>query len=176
MKRDRIHFRDESAADQEFLYQLYASTRAMEMANVPWDGSQKEAFLRSQWQLQTAHYRTHYPEASFSLILDGDDRIGRFYVDRTLEDIHLLDLTLVPERRGEGIGTALLQELVAEAQQGRRSVTLYVEIFNPAQRLYHRLGFRTVQDEGVYLRMERPWQESATAQPPEAGDCREPGQ
>lgn len=129
---------------------------------VPWDDAQKEAFLRSQWELQTAHYRRHYPQAAFLVVLDHDTRIGRLYVDRTPEDIHILDIAVVPERRGHGLGTVLMRELITEADASRKTVTLYVEKFNPAQRLYQRLGFLQVKDEGVYWMLVRSPETSAT--------------
>lgn len=166
-----VQFREELPEDQEFLYRLYASTRATEMALVPWDAPQKESFLRSQFQLQSAHYHRHYPAASFFLIMDGSLPIGRLYVDRQPDDIHVLDIAVIPERRGEGIGTALLKAILAEAEESHRTVTLYVEQFNPAQRLYQRLGFQPVRDEGVYWMMRWAGGRSGAAEPPASGDC-----
>jgi ribosomal protein S18 acetylase RimI-like enzyme len=175
LKRDGIGFRDEAPEDREFLYSLYASTRAPEMELVPWDAAQKEAFLRSQFHLQTTHYRQHYPDAAFLIVQDGDTPIGRFYVDRTLDPIHVLDIAIVPQRRGEGVGSALLRDLLSEAAEAKKNVALYVEIFNPAQRLYQRLGFRKVKEEGVYCLLEWAWDESLSpAKPLPSGNSAEP--
>jgi ribosomal protein S18 acetylase RimI-like enzyme len=104
--------------------------------------------------LQTLHFHRHYVDASFQLVLDEDDPIGRLYTDRTGSAIHILDIAVIPERRREGIGTAILRDLQMEAAQARKNLTLYVEIFNPAQELYKRLGFHPIQDEGVYMLFE----------------------
>jgi len=137
---------------------------------VSWSAAEIESFLRSQFALQTAHYRTHYPGASYLLICDGDEPIGRFYVDRSLEDIHVLDITLVPERRGQGIGSGILGDLLTEASASGKKVSLYVEKFNPARRLYARMGLRQVRDEGVYWLLESGGADSGAAQPPAPGE------
>jgi ribosomal protein S18 acetylase RimI-like enzyme len=156
---DRISFRSEEPADEAFLYRLYASTRANEMALTGWNDSQQDAFLRMQFQFQTTHYRKHYADASFQIVVRDDAPIGRLYVYQGASEIRLMDIALLPEYRGSGIGGAIIEDLLREAAQLKKTVTLHVERFNPALRLYHRLGFRVAEDQGVNLFME--WQPEA---------------
>lgn len=149
-----IRLRPEKPEDASFLFQLYASTRAEEMKLVPWNGSQKEAFLRMQFDAQTTHYHRHYPRASYDIILLGEHAIGRLYVYRDEEAIHLIDIALLPEHRGSGIGGRLLNDLLSRAAAERKPVRIHVERENPAMRLYTRLGFRKIEDQGVYYLME----------------------
>jgi ribosomal protein S18 acetylase RimI-like enzyme len=135
---------------------VYASTRAEELAVVPWDDAQKEAFLRSQFEAQDAWYREHYADASFDVILVDGQPAGRLYVLRRDAEIRIVDIALLPEYRGNGIGTTLLRDLLAEADAAGKRVTIHVERFNPALRLYERLGFCIAEDKGVYLFLERP--------------------
>jgi ribosomal protein S18 acetylase RimI-like enzyme len=122
---------------------------------VPWPPEQVEAFLRSQFELQHREYRRNYADASFEvLVVDGADA-GRLYVRRTDDEVHLIDIALLPEFRGRGIGTALLRELMDEAAAAGKVINIYVEQENPAQSLYRRLGFEPVAESGVYLLMER---------------------
>jgi ribosomal protein S18 acetylase RimI-like enzyme len=65
-----------------------------------------------------------------------------------------MDITLLPEHRGSGLGTALLRELMAEGEAAGKPVTIHVEVYNPAMRLYQRLGFRQIADRGVYHLLE----------------------
>jgi len=140
-------------ADEQFLLEVYAGTRADELAHVPWNDEQKDAFVREQFDAQWAHYRT-YEDASFDVIeLDGI-AIGRFFVARWEDEIRLMDIALLPEQRGLGIGTHLIGALLAEAAESGRRLTVHVEVFNPALRLYERLGFRPVDDRGAYLFLE----------------------
>lgn len=121
---------------------------------VPWTAEQKAAFCQMQFDAQLAHYHTHYPNAAYEILQQAGRDIGRLYVDRTEAEIMVLDITLLPEYRGGGRGGALLRNLQNEARDSGKVLTIYVEKFNPARRLYDRLGFQEKKDEGVYLLMK----------------------
>jgi ribosomal protein S18 acetylase RimI-like enzyme len=137
--------------DEPFLYQLYASTRQAELALVDWTEAEKYAFLRQQFGSQHSYYQTHYVGASFQVILRDSAPVGRLYVARWPHEIRVVDIALVPDCRGQGIGTTLLRQLQAESSGASKPLTIHVERFNPALRLYERLGFRQLKDRGVYL-------------------------
>ncbi len=111
-------------------------------------------FCRMQFGAQTADYRANYPDASFQIIERDGMAAGRLLVLRSEEAIHVIDIALLPEHRGAGIGTKLLKELQDEAKAAGKPLTIHVERFNPALRLYERLGFKQVEEKGVYLLME----------------------
>lgn len=159
MTGENLILRSAEPQDEAFLFQVYASTRVEELALVDWSAEQKEAFLRMQFSAQRQHYLTHYPQAKYSLICRGDEPIGRLIMDRTPEMVHVIDLALLPGARGQGIGTRLLRGLQAEAAAKGLPLRLYVEIFNPAQKLYQRLGFVQTAEQGVYLELE--WRANA---------------
>jgi ribosomal protein S18 acetylase RimI-like enzyme len=123
---------------------------------VPWDDAQKDAFLRMQFDAQDAWWQENYADASFDVILVEGEPAGRLYVHRGPSEIRIVDIALLPEHRGNGIGTRLLEELLAEGDASAKSVTIHVERMNPALRLYARLGFSLAEDKGVYLFLERP--------------------
>jgi ribosomal protein S18 acetylase RimI-like enzyme len=140
--------------DSEFVFSVYASTRTEELARVPWTPEERERFLRQQFRAQDHSYHTNYPGAEFLIIVvDGADG-GRLYLHRRLDEIRIMDVALLPGFRGQGIGTYLLKELLREGQTSSRIVTIHVEAFNPALRLYQRLGFSQAAENGVYLLME----------------------
>jgi RimJ/RimL family protein N-acetyltransferase len=141
--------------DRDFLFRLYASTREQELAPVPWSTERKESFLRQQFDVQTSWWLKQYSDATFDVVeVDGEPG-GRLYVHRSPNEHRVVDIALMPFHRARGIGTQLLSEVVAEADRARTRVSLHVEVFNPARRLYERLGFVPVEDKGVYLLMER---------------------
>ncbi|HXO21477.1 MAG TPA: GNAT family N-acetyltransferase [Thermoanaerobaculia bacterium] len=140
--------------DRELFLAVYASTREEELAQATWAEGQKEAFLRQQFEAQDRFYRENYPGALFQVILRDGAPAGRLYVHHRANEIRLMDIALLPEHRNAGIGTALLGDLFAEATAARKSLTIHVEKFNPALRLYERLGFRQIADKGVYVLME----------------------
>lgn len=145
--------RPETDADEVFLRGLYAGTRAPELVLIPWDDAAKAAFLRQQFDAQRIHYRREFPQADFDVLLHGGSPLGRLYLDRSGPEWRLLDIALVPDMRGQGLGTALLCGILAEAGAAGRPVLLHVEAFNPARRLYDRLGFLPLAGDGIYLPM-----------------------
>ena len=142
-------------ADQAFLVGLYASVREEELAQVDWDQGLKDAFVEQQFAAQDAHYRTNYPGATLDLIEVDGRPAGRLYVHRGPSDIRIMDIALAPEFRGQGIGTSLLRDLMAEADASGRKLSIHVEMNNPARALYDRLGFEPAGEHGVYVLMER---------------------
>jgi ribosomal protein S18 acetylase RimI-like enzyme len=149
-----IVLRAASAADGAFLFRIYASTRAQELALLDWSDEQKDAFVSMQHQAQDSDYRSRFPDASFAVIEHAGEPVGRLYVARTRAEIRILDIALLPQHRDRGIATALLLALQAEAGTSARRVVLHVERHSRARDLYDRLGFAPVGEVGVHLRME----------------------
>lgn len=139
--------------DDSFLAGVYASTRAEELAVTGWSDEDKAVFCRRQFDAQSAHYRENYPGALFQVIERDGVSIGRLYVAHWEREIRIVDISLLPEHRGSGIGTKLLNGLQEEARAAGKSLTIHVERFNPALGLYQRLGFRIVEEQQVYLLM-----------------------
>jgi ribosomal protein S18 acetylase RimI-like enzyme len=155
MAAGKITLRAVQEFDSEFLLKVYGSTREQEMAQVPWTAEQKRQFVRMQYEAQKGHYAAEHPQASHEVIcLDGTDA-GRLYLDRAGEKFHILDITLLPEYRNHGAGSFLLGQIMAEAKQAGKPVSIYVETFNPSLRLFQRLGFTPIRQEGFHLLLER---------------------
>ena len=141
--------------DEEFLYGVYASTRQEELAQTGWGEALIETFLRQQFDAQSHYYRENYSETSFDVIVADGRPIGRLYVARWPKEIRIVDIALLPEYRNAGIGRKLLEDLISESEASAKPLSIHVERINPALRLYERLGFREVEDKGVYLLMQR---------------------
>jgi ribosomal protein S18 acetylase RimI-like enzyme len=152
---DTIEFRPLRDSDLEFLFALYASTREEELAPVPWSAEQKHAFLRQQFQAQHSWYQQQYSDSTFDVVLVNGVDAGRLYVQRAERELRIIDIALMPAYRRRGIGARLLADVITEAEAADKCVSIHVEAFNPARRLYERLGFVHVQDRGVYILMER---------------------
>ena len=140
--------------DETFLYRLYASTRKEELAPLDWQEAQKETFLRMQFTAQHTFYTEQFPQAAFQLLVLGDEPIGRLYVDHRPDEIRILDIALLPAYRNRGIGTRLIVEILDRGAAAGLPVRMHVEQYNPALRLYHRLGFRRIDDSGIHLLIE----------------------
>jgi len=151
-----ITIRPAVAADREFLLNLYAGTRADELSTVPWTEAEKTAFVTMQFEAQDASYRQAYPDGRFHVVVADGEPIGRLYLGRPPGELRVIDVTLVPARRGMGTGSALMAWVLTQADRDGLSVTLHVEPWNPAKRLYERLGFESLEQRGIYEFMRRP--------------------
>ena len=140
--------------DDEFLRAVYASTRAAELAVVPWTEAQRAAFINMQYDAQQHDYRSRFPAAAHNVVLLAGRPVGRLLVARTAEEIRILDLTILPAQRNAGIGTTLLRDLQREAQATERPASIYVESYNPSLRLFERLGFCKVAEHGAHYLLE----------------------
>jgi GNAT superfamily N-acetyltransferase len=157
----RLSFRDVVDSDQPFLLALYASTRELELSQVPWSDEQKRIFVESQFAAQSRSYPASYPAATHQVICADELPVGRLYLNRGATTFHILDITIAPGARNAGIGTAVLHGILEEAAQARKPVSIYTETFNPSMRLFERLGFRTVSVDGFLVLLERPTPEAA---------------
>ena len=149
-----ITLRPVSADDYDFLVALYGSTRAEEMAMVPWTTEQQETFIRLQFAAQQDHYAEKYPTASHDIIVCDDRPVGRLYVARLDQEIRIIDITLLPAERNAGIGSHLLRQLLDEANGSGKITRIYVEEFNPSLRLFERLGFSPSEQHGIHLLLQ----------------------
>lgn len=140
--------------DREFLIGVYAAARDEELSQVDWADGQRDAFVRMQFDAQDSEYRRHNPNGTFDVIEVHGRPAGRLYVDRRPGDIRIVDISLLPEFRGLGVGGRLIARLQVEAAASDRIVSIHVEIHNRAAELYARMGFTVAAELGVYRRME----------------------
>lgn len=145
-----LSFRPLTDRDLPFLYQVYASTRTEEVAPLPWSDDQKAEFLNQQFRAQHADYERNYSGADRLVVSLSGEPVGRLYLDRGDREYSVIDIALLPEYRSRGLGGAVMRDLIDEAARANKPLSIYVEKFNPALRLYRRLGFKTTEDKGVY--------------------------
>ena len=139
--------------DEPFLYRTFASTRSDEMALTGWNPQQQELFLRMQYEAQRSSYLMQMPDAEYWIIRRDEMAAGRLILHRTSEKIYVVDIALIPEFRGLGIGSDLMEAIMHEASLAGKAVGLHVERFNPALRWYERLGFTVIGSGPIYLEM-----------------------
>jgi RimJ/RimL family protein N-acetyltransferase len=151
---ENITLRPAGPDDQEFLVEIYGSTRAEELALTPWTTEQQLAFVRSQFAAQQDHYAKKYPTASHDIIVSNNRPVGRLYVARLDQEIRIVDITLLPAERNAGVGTYLIKQLLDEANHSGKITRIYVEEFNPSLHLFERLGFSPSEQHGIHLLMQ----------------------
>lgn len=158
--RDAVTLRPATPADYHFMRLLYGSTREEELKRFPFDELGKKDFLDQQFAAQYQHYQLHYPTCERNIIEIGGQPAGRLWIDEWRDQIRLVDVALMPAWRGTGVGTMLLREVLDRGARAGKPVTIHVEAYNPALRLYERLGFVKVDTNGVYYLMK--WTPPAT--------------
>ena len=158
-----IGLRPQCDGDLAFLLDLYISVRREEIEAAGWPQETGLAFLTDQFRLQMSHYRTHYHDAQFLIVEKAGVAVGRLYIFRGPRDHRVVDISLLPDMRGAGVGGALLEAVQDEARGLGKTVSVHVEKFNPAQHLYRRLGFREIGENGPYWLMEWAPADSARA-------------
>ena len=136
-----------------FLFEVYVSTRQLELAQTGWDEAIKAGFLRMQFRAMRNGYAHQYPKAEFSVILLRDRPVGRIVVDRSETEIRLVDIALLTRERGQGIGTCLVKDLQTEAARAKKPIHLQVLKQGGPRCWYERLGFVYVHTDGVYESM-----------------------
>ena len=147
--------RPETDDDLPFLLRLYASTRKAELALATgWTADQKRAFIAQQFAAQRHHYRSWIAGCAFDVIERHGRAIGRLYVQERAEGLHLVDIALLPPRRGKGVGGAILRALIDAASAAGTGVSLFVDRRNPAMRLYSSLGFIQIGETEFHIEME----------------------
>lgn len=148
-----IAYREMTGDDLPFVAALYATTRARELDASGWPEEMKAAFCDQQHRVQHDQYRATYEDAEWLIVERGGAPVGRLYIGRDADALLLIDISLVPEQRGAGLGGAIVSDVVAMGRAAGRKVTLHVDRLNPALRLYERLGFRIEEESPFYLLM-----------------------
>lgn len=148
-----ITYRPMVPEDLPFLEALYVSTRAEEVAQTGWPPEVQRGFLAQQFDAQHRHYQQTYTQAEWLVVERDGEPMGRLYLEEWQRELRIIDISLMPEHRGHGVGAAMLSDIIAGTDL---TVSIHVEKFNPAMGLYRRLGFVTVEERGVYDLMERP--------------------
>lgn len=100
--------------------------------------------------------RGEIPNSVTYVICTDDDKVGRLRVVRVEDYIEIAGLQIRPDRQNQGIGTTVINEILAESGRIGVPVELDVARDNPnAERLYARLGFQRVAENDKDYRMRR---------------------
>ncbi len=156
---DEIILRPRRADEENFWREVFcdAVRTHFEALNLP--ENELNNLLEFQFQAQNLDYEKNYPQASNDVILYKNEPAGRLIISTEDNDLHLIDIAVLSEFRGRGIGTKILQWLFEQSRRTKLPIRFYVEKINPAFRLYERLGFKTVADVTSHFQME--WRDSA---------------
>jgi GNAT superfamily N-acetyltransferase len=128
-------------SDEAFQYGLFRARRAgmFELAGLPTPIT--ENLLSLQYRARGLSYRQSFPDARWSIVECAGEPIGELIIDEEAEALHIVDITLAPERQGRGIGRALIRA-VLNHRASAGGVRAVADIGNSASRkMFARLGF-----------------------------------
>ncbi len=144
--------------DRADLLEIYADTRKEELAQlVYWTPEMKTVFLEQQFSAQHTFYQENYPGAFFGLLKIRQSVVGRLYLWENADrhEFRIIDIAVLSDWRNRGIGTSVFRDVMGRAGEQNYVVTIHVEVFNRARKLYERLGFKQVgETDGVYILMK----------------------
>ncbi|VVM66194.1 hypothetical protein PS862_00160 [Pseudomonas fluorescens] len=90
------------------------------------------------------------------LIVEDENVLGYVSLSRDARDLYIRELHVVEAFRGQGVGSWVIDRVVAMAcRERRRSLRLTVFQDNPARALYERKGLTVVDTDGCFLEMQR---------------------
>lgn len=145
-----IHFRQATAEDEAFRYRLFVETSGAEF--VAMVGG--EGLLQMQYRAREMSYAMSFPDAKETLICLSDGRVvGRQLLYLQPGTTRLVDIGLLKQYRGQGVGTMVLGKLLRECEDNGRQMELQVSQLNPAVHLYLKMGFTVVSQDAMYAQM-----------------------
>ena len=141
--------------DEPFIERLLKATLADELMAHAWPEQIRDGLLTMQYRGRRQSATSHYPDARIDIIVIDGEEAGWLVLARTDEAIQLMDIALLPERRGTGTGAAILETVIQESKETGLPIRLRVMVTNRAGRLYQRLGFCRIGGDEVNHEMER---------------------
>ena len=154
--------RPATSADDAFLFDVYCTTKRDQVAALP-DPRLAQHFLRIEYTAQNRRFAQRFPGHERWVVLADGQPAGRLYLHRSPSLLQVVDVTLLPEHRAQGLGTCVMGLVLDEATGHDQAVSLRVSRSNPrAASLYDAIGFRLVteDDQDVYFewtpRLARP--------------------
>jgi ribosomal protein S18 acetylase RimI-like enzyme len=138
MSAAELSFRQAIEADIPFLLDLREQTMVPHQLASGVEASHDERVRRVLVRFDCAQ-----------IVLREAQPIGLLKVVRDGSNWELLQIQLVPGAQGRGLGSTLVEGVIADARAAGASLRLEVLRENPARRLYERLGF-VVRKEGPH--------------------------
>ena len=152
----KIARRPVSKEDEGFVRQLIMQMVMDELGAAMWPEAVRGPLLEMQYRARQEGIRSNWADAEQEIVLVEGRPVGWVVIARRQDAIHLVEIAVVSEHRGRGLGTARIQEVLEESDRTGKPVRLSVATTNPANRLYQRLGFHRAGGDEVRHHMERP--------------------
>lgn len=158
--RVRATLRLAGISDDRFLFELFRSSRERELLPIP--PAIRDAFTQQQFNIHRMGADATYPEAEHLIIevlslIDGvtlPTPAGQILIERNDERVLIIDLAIHPAHRNGGLGTVVLEMIMEQCRKDGKILRGSVTPYNPARRLYARLGIVERPSGNGYIGLE----------------------
>jgi ribosomal protein S18 acetylase RimI-like enzyme len=153
-----VAVRQPAGPDDEHLLRILFGESRPDLAALP--SELRADLVDLQFRAQRRQYIERYPDARYDVIVVGSDVVGQIVVAASADSLRIVDITVSHAVRGTGIGSAVVLDIIDEAERLGRAVGLSVWSENvAARRFYERLGFVVTEPgtraSGGYVEMRR---------------------
>ena len=107
-----------------------------------------------QYEAQQRFHESEFKRVADEVVLADGKPAGRLMFEQREHEIRCVDFALLPQYRGQGIGTGLLNNLQGQARGANKPLRLQVIRFNRAIHLFERVGFVRTSETGTHFQME----------------------
>jgi len=149
--------------DEAFLYEMFVASREREFGPLP--AEMRDTIAREQFAILQNGVKTDHPDAQQFVVIapntsgDVEIRVGMLLLAEHPDALWVIDLALDPAHRNRGFGSAILRSLMESCRRSGKIMKGSVTPYNPARRLYARLGIRELGADRGYIALEwRPEQ------------------
>lgn len=150
----QVELRTACDQDEPFLFRLFCSIREPDFSFL--SEAERRAILKIQYAAAQRSVCMNWPHAQHMIVTKDDRPVGRFSTARSGNELHLIEIALLPEHQNQGIGRFLMEMLVKEAKDNHaQRIRLNAYRSSRVVQFYQRSGFAIVNDDGMYLLMEK---------------------
>lgn len=147
---DGLTLRLSKAEDQGFMEAVFCSTRE-HFYLMPLPKLQLDLLLKQQFVLQQSSYANQFPHAQTFVVELGGQTIGKVTLNQSGNELHIIDMALLPQVRNKGYGTAILKSIQLWTKKQKLQLKLSVDQQNiRAKKLYLVLGFNAVSSSETH--------------------------
>jgi len=155
-----LSLRPAQAADEAFLFRLFGDTQdhlsLLRSNEALWN-----VLVDVQYRGRKTTYETNYPAAEDFVLCRGGEAVGRLLINREVDCLRILDIAILADFRGQGIGSWAVRQWQLQAEEIGARIELSVNPANPARWLYERLGFRATDEDTMQVAMA--WRSPSTS-------------
>lgn len=140
---------------EDFLLKLFKECRQDLVSIGSINEKQKDDIAFQQFTIEQEQLIKKYPDAEFNIVMFNGEPIGRLYIYYGDIVDNILEIGLLDEYRGLGIGKKLVTKLIQNARKMNKRVRLKVAWFNQrAYKFYEEIGFKVIENQGIFFEME----------------------